>query len=108
MNNPQSLLDWHLLKAWAQSKPDGAEIGEPCTNSKCPLANYLHEMTHKLWSVGLSIRPMDGTRGTALETPLWVKQLVNKIDARVTDSESVSVTREQFLQCLEEVKPQPE
>jgi hypothetical protein len=101
----QELLDWQLLKAWAESKPAGSELGETCTNSKCPIANYLYEMTGKLWSVGPSIRPMDGTKHTGLDKPAWVDQLITLVDKISTSSESVPVTREQFLKCLEEVKP---
>lgn len=103
----QALLDWALLKAWAESKPDGYEIGLTCTNSRCPIAMYLLEATGKLWSVGPSIRPMTGTKSSALDKPAWVNTLINRVDdcTRLV-GHSAPITREQFLRALEEVKPQ--
>ncbi len=96
-----SLLDWKRIYDWAEKQELGSILGISCTNSECPLAHYLHAQTGKLWTVGPSIRPMDGTKYNNLAKPAWVHALMNKVDM----SAGVSVTREQFLKILEEVKP---
>ena len=98
------LLDYQRIKAWAEGKEPGYEVGIACTNTRCPLANYLHEQTDKLWSVGPSIKPMDGTKNR-LEKPVWVEDLIERIDGDADAHDSMPVTRENFLRYLEEVKP---
>lgn len=102
MSNAQVLLDWQLLKAWAQSKPAHSDVGLACTNSECPLARYLSEATGRHWSVGPSIRVMDGS-GDHLDKTSWVQSLIERVDDVAGHH---TITREQFLKCLEEVKPQ--
>lgn len=98
----QTLLDWQKLHDWASAKPKGAEVGMACTNSDCPLANYLHDQTQKLWSVGPSIKVMDGTR-ERLDKPGWIQELVERVDMTAANK-SKPISREQFLQILTDVK----
>jgi hypothetical protein len=98
----QALLDWQKLHDWAESKPKGSQVGIACTNSACPLANYLGEQTHKLWSVGPSIKVMDGTRDR-LDKPGWIQELVERVDMTAAN-QSKAISREQFLLILADVK----
>ena len=97
------LLDYQRIKAWAESKPKGDIIGKACTNTLCPLANYLGDMTNKLWSVGPSIRTMNGTR-IRIDKPAWVQELIERVDDEAAAHDSMPVTREDFLRYLEEAK----
>lgn len=101
---PEELLDYQRMRTWAEGKPEGYEVGIACTNSRCPIANYLHEQTQKLWTVGPSIRPMDGTKNH-LDKPAWVEELIERIDGTSDSNDGKTVTREQFLHVLEKVKP---
>lgn len=103
MDAAQSLLNWQRLQAWAEQKEPGAILGESCTNGSCPLALYLNEQTGKLWSVGPSIRPADGTPKDRLHKPAWVKALIEQTD-QATGHQRGQVTREQFLSILESLK----
>src|SRR5690348_9015352 len=98
----ENLLDYERIKAWAESKEPGYEVGIACTNTRCPLANYLHEQTDKLWSVGLSIKVMDGSR-SRLDKPLWIQELTDRVDL-TTGYKSKPISREQFLHILADVK----
>lgn len=101
----EELLDYERLKAWTEGKKPGDIIGTACTNTLCPLANYLHEQTDKLWSVGPWIKTMDGTR-MRIDIPAWVQGLIDRVDGEADAHDSMPVTREDFLRYLEEVKPQ--
>jgi hypothetical protein len=103
MQAAQSLLDWQHLYTWAEQKEPGAILGESCTNSSCPLAEYLREQTGIYWSVGPSIRPADGTKRNRLDKPLWVKAMIEHTD-QATGNQKGPVTREQLLEVLEQVK----
>ncbi len=100
--NAQDLLDWQKLHDWASAKSKGSEVSVACTNLRCPVANYLHEQTQKLWSVGASIKTMDGTK-YRLDKPAWVQELVERVDL-TTFNQNKPISREQFLQCLNDVK----
>jgi hypothetical protein len=99
------LLDYQRIKTWAESKEPGYEVGIACTNTRCPLANYLHEQTDKFWSVGPSIRPMNGSTRERLNIPIWIQELMERVDDEADAHDSMPVTREDFLRYLEEVKP---
>lgn len=103
----QSLLNWQRLYDWTEQKEPGAVLGQSCTNSSCPLAEYLNEQTGMYWSVGPSIRPADGSVKDRLHKPEWVKALIEKTD-QATGSESGPVTRELHLRILEQVREQAE
>lgn len=100
------LLDCERIKAWAESKKPGEVIGIACTNTRCPLANYLHEQTDKLWSVGPSIKAMNGSTRERIDKPKWIIELIDRVDGEADAHDSMPVTREDFLRYLEEVKPQ--
>jgi hypothetical protein len=102
----ENLLDYQRIKAWAESKSAGDVIGVACTNTRCPLANYLGDMTNKLWSVGSSIRAMNGSTRERLDKPIWIQELIERVDGEAEDHDSMPVIREDFLRYLEEVKPQ--
>ncbi|SRR6266702_690540 len=102
-NSAQSFLNWQRLYEWTEEKEPGAELGESCTNSSCPLAHYLNEQTGIYWSVGPSIRPADGTKKDRLHKPEWVKALIEQTD-QATGNKQGPVTREQHLSILEKVK----
>lgn len=98
----QTLLDWQKLHDWTEGKPKGSEVGIACTNSDCPLANYLHDQTGKLWSVGPSIKVMDGSR-QRLDKPGWIQELTDRVDL-TAGNKGRSISREQFLHILADVK----
>lgn len=102
--NAQDLLDWQHLYDWTAGKPKGSKVGIACTNSRCPIANYLGDMTNKLWSVGPSIRAMNGSTRERLDKPAWIQELMNCVDGDADAHDSMPVTREDFLRYLEEVK----
>jgi hypothetical protein len=97
----QNLLDWQRIYNWAAQHESGAVLGESCTNSLCPLAEYLNERAGKFWSVGPSIK-REGT-DERLEKPAWIKELIEQTD-QATGHVRGSVTREQFLDALEKVR----
>lgn len=100
------LLDWQRVYNWAHAKPAGKILGTSCTNSLCPLAEYLLEQTERYWSVGASIICQDG-RGIRLNKPAWVKALIKLIDGPTREHGEIDereVTREQFLEAMEKVK----
>lgn len=101
--NAQALLDWQKLHDWASGKPKGSQVGVACTNSRCPVANYLGDMTNKLWSVGPSIKAMNGTTRERLDKPGWIQELVDRVDL-TAGNQSKPISREQFLACLDAVK----
>jgi hypothetical protein len=100
--NAQDLLDWQKLHDWASAKPKGSQVGIACTNTDCPVANYLHDQTKKFWSVGLSIKVMDGTR-RRLDKPGWIQELTDRVDL-LAANKSKPISREQFLDILADVK----
>lgn len=93
------LLNWQALYEWAIQQEEGTVVGT-CTNSDCPLANYLFQKTGKLWSVGLSIR----SGSVRLQKEEWTERLIDLVD-QTTGRHPGRVTREQFLNALERVKP---
>lgn len=99
----EELLDYHRIKTWAKGKPKGSEVGVACTNTQCPLANYLGEMTNKLWSVGPSIRTMNGTTRDRLDKPVWIQELIERVDL-ATGGQHKPISREQFLRILNDTK----
>lgn len=98
----QNLLDWQHIREWAESKPEGSRVGEACTNSKCPLANYLNEQTGHVWTVGPSIHVMG--RDIRLDKPSWVQMLIEVVDDLPDKDQAQWITREQFLASLDEVR----
>jgi hypothetical protein len=98
----QALLDWQKLHDWTAGKPKGSQVGVACTNSCCPLANYLGDMTGKLWSVGPSIKTMNGSTRERLDKPGWIQELVERVDM-TADNKSKAISREQFLHILADV-----
>jgi hypothetical protein len=105
--NEQELLDWDKLYAWASSKPEGYELGQSCAHGTCPLAIYLYEQTGRMWSVGQSIRHADGSliapTRHGLSKPQWVGALIHHVDS-TPGERHVNITRERFLEVLEQVK----
>src|SRR5258707_3847323 len=55
-------LDWQRLYDWTAAHDAGAILGESCTNSLDPLANYLHAQVGGIWSLGPSIKNGYGDR----------------------------------------------
>lgn len=105
--NTQQLLTWPRVHEWAEQQEPGAIVGESCTNSTCPLANYLRDQTGIHWSVGPSIRPVDGTVQDRLNKPKWVQMMIDRTD-EATGNKGGHVTREQLLAVLEQVKNEAE
>lgn len=101
----ENLLDYEHIKAWAESKPKGDIVGNACTNTRCPIANYLGDMTNKLWSVGPSIRTMNGATRERIDKPAWVQELIERVDREADAHDYLPVIREDFLRYLEEIKP---
>lgn len=116
----QELLDWQKIYDWASAKPVGAVLGTSCTNTACPIAEYLNEASERpFWGVGPVIVCGDG-RGITLDKPDWVNRLIKFTDeiaqsVVITDEPSLvtrhqktfeqrPITREQFLRALEAVK----
>jgi hypothetical protein len=103
----QALLDWQKLHDWASSKEDGAILGQSCTNTDCPIANYLHEQTGEYWSVGPAIRLADRT--LRLDKSIWLDVLISSIDTIAAEGRPSSdlkgpVSKEQFLRALTTVR----
>jgi|SRR3954464_9166892 hypothetical protein len=101
MSAEQALLDWQKLHDWASAKPKGSEIGVACTNSRCPVANYLHERTQKLWGIGASIKAMDGA-----------KERLNMIEGHLFPKQQKMVMlrnscRQLFVNALNRFHPKP-
>jgi hypothetical protein len=63
-------------------------------------------MTNKLWSVGPSIKAMNGSTRERIDKLKWIIELIDRIDGEADAHDSMPVTREDFLRYLEEVKPQ--
>lgn len=99
----QALLNWQKIHDWAEQRQPGSILGSSCTNTACPLSYYLTEKTHRIWSVGPSIRFGD----QRLEKPIWLQNLIEQTDL-ATGNERTAVTRELFLTVLERVKPESE
>lgn len=100
----ENLLVFERIKEWAEGKGAGDVIGVACSQGCCPLANYLHEQTGRKWHVGTFMSQANG--GYRLVQPEWVKRLIDKIDDLAGgDEDDTTVTREEFLQCLNEVRP---
>lgn len=95
----QDLLNWQRIYDWTAQKEANSVVGESCTNGSCPLAQYLHEQTRRYWSVGPSIRSGE----TRLSKPAWVKALIEGVDQANYNTRN-SVSREQFLGVLEQVR----
>lgn len=99
------LLDWQRIHDWAADKEPGSKAGTACSRHLCPLSYYLGDVTGMCWSVSqTAIRPVNGWRPYWLIKPAWVDSLITAVD-RIRDGYKRPITREQFLQALEEVKP---
>lgn len=97
----QSLLDWELLLRWAKSKPEEEALGISCS-SMCPISNYLSERVGGYWIVGRTIQ--ETMTNELLSKPNWLSRLLEIMDAS-TGGMMATVSRERFIDLLDQVKP---